>query len=545
MTPLIVIRPQPGADTTASAAAALGLDARAFPLFEVGPVDWEPPDPAQIDALLIGSANAVRHAGPALDRFRAKPVYAVGKATAAACRDAGLSVAATGSGGLDAVLAEIAGHPRLLRLAGREHVALHPPPSVELTERIIYASAPRPLPVGLPEMLRSPAIVALHSATAAEHFAAECDRLALDRAKLSLVTIGPRVTAACGTGWAEVATAEAPEDAALLARARQLCQNRAETPIDGARSKAGMPDENLIQPTTLPHATPRAFGSGRALIAVGLLAFVLGAALVGWIAWRSGLTLERVLGGESAGVTVPVAPPGPASLQLPPLSADPVVAQGAFDQRIGALEQRLARLDLQAQAVAGNTARAEGLLIAFAVRRMIDRGSPLGYLEDQLRVRFADAQPNAVATLIEAARNPVTLDQLETQLQAMAPALAQVPRDDSSWRRVTREVSSLFVIRSDDRPAQNPARRIDRALLLLREGQVAGAITEVRKLPGAAEASGWLAAAQRHLAAQRALDLIESTALIETNQFSDAAGQPVQTPSPLIPPPAPVGVGGP
>lgn len=230
MIPLIVIRPQPGADATAAAAAGLGLDARVFPLFAIAPVAWDAPDPAEIDALLIGSANAIRHAGPALAAFRDKPVHAVGQATAAAARDAGLTVATVGTGGLDGVLAGIAGRPRLLRLAGREHVALTVPPGIRLTERVVYASQPRPVPPALAALLAAPSVVLLHSAIAAAHFSAECGRLGIDRARASLATIGPRVTAACGPGWAEVATAAAPDDAALLARAVHLCQNHGKPP---------------------------------------------------------------------------------------------------------------------------------------------------------------------------------------------------------------------------------------------------------------------------------------------------------------------------
>lgn len=298
-----------------------------------------------------------------------------------------------------------------------------------------------------------------------------------------------------------------------------------------------MQDEYLSQP--LP--AKRASGAGRALVAVALLAFVLGAVLAGWIAWRSGLTVDRVLGREEP-VRV-VAAPVPAIATRPvPLSANPVLAQGGFDQRLAALEQRLTLLDLQAQAASGNAVRAEGLLIAFATRRMIDRGSPLGYLEDQLRVRFADAQPNAVATIVSAAQRPVTLDQLAAQLQVMAPALARTPQSESGWQKVQRGVSDLFVIRSDKRPAQDPSSRIDRALLLLREGRIDNAVIEVRQLPGASGAGGWIDAAQRYLAAQRALDLIESTALIESGRLNNGMGQPVQTPSPLNPPVA-VGAG--
>lgn len=225
MIPLVVIRPQPGADRTQAAAREQGLDARAYPLFEVAPRAWEPPDPATVDALLIGSANALRHAGPALQGYRDKPVHAVGEATAATAREAGLEVAVVGRGGLQAVLDGVPPATRLLRLAGEERVELVPPPDVTLTERIVYASEPVSMPPELAQLLRSSCVVALHSAAAARHFADQCARLCLARDKLSLVTLGARVSDAAGTGWAGIVTAPTPDDDALLACAAQLCQN--------------------------------------------------------------------------------------------------------------------------------------------------------------------------------------------------------------------------------------------------------------------------------------------------------------------------------
>jgi uroporphyrinogen-III synthase len=68
------------------------------------------------------------------------------------------------------------------------------------------------------------AVVLLHSAEAARHFAQECDRLQLPRTRLRLAALGPRIAAAAGDGWMGVACADTPEDAALLAVAGQLCQ---------------------------------------------------------------------------------------------------------------------------------------------------------------------------------------------------------------------------------------------------------------------------------------------------------------------------------
>lgn len=228
MKPVIVIRPQPGCDATVAAARALELDARGFPLFAVRPVAWQPPPPETFDAILLGSANAPRHAGPALAAYAGKPAYAVGTVTADVAREAGLDVVVTGAGGLKAVLGHLAPeHRRLLRLSGRERVTLTPPPGTSIQERVVYASEPQPLPGALRVLLHQPALVLLHSAEAAHHFAALLDGRHIDRAPIALAALGPRVVRAAGSGWAAVRSAPAPSDAALLALAQEMCQDPA------------------------------------------------------------------------------------------------------------------------------------------------------------------------------------------------------------------------------------------------------------------------------------------------------------------------------
>lgn len=224
MIPLVVIRPEPGCAASVSAARDLGLEAHGFPLFAIRPLPWQAPPADEFDALLVGSANAFRHGGPDLERYRSLPVHAVGAATANAARAAGFSVATTGSGGLQTVLDAIASHTRLLRLAGAERIALSPPASVMMIERAVYASEPQPAPPALAALLAAPAVILLHSAEAARHLATECDRLGLAREHLGLATIGPRVSAAAGAGWRALATAANPSESALLAKARDLCQ---------------------------------------------------------------------------------------------------------------------------------------------------------------------------------------------------------------------------------------------------------------------------------------------------------------------------------
>ena len=52
----------------------------------------------------------------------------------------------------------------------------------------------------------------------------------------------------------------------------------------------------------------------------------------------------------------------------------PRSGNGPDAARVAELEQRLSRLNLEAASASGNASRAEGLLVAFAVRRALDRG---------------------------------------------------------------------------------------------------------------------------------------------------------------------------
>ncbi|MEO6389279.1 MAG: hypothetical protein ABIT16_11325 [Croceibacterium sp.] len=206
--------------------------------------------------------------------------------------------------------------------------------------------------------------------------------------------------------------------------------------------------------------------------------------------------------------------------------------QGGLDQRVAAMEQRLTKLDLQAQAAAGNAARAEGLLIAFATRRAIERGAPLGYLSDQLQLRFGDAQPNAVRTVIAAAQRPVTLDQLLAQLDRLEPELEQTPKTEGTIDWLSRQMGSIFVVRRADSPSPAPERRVERARLFLQSGRAEAAVQEVRLIPNAAPARAWLADAERYAAAQRALELLETAAILEPRTLRDGTGTRIEQASP-------------
>jgi hypothetical protein len=276
------------------------------------------------------------------------------------------------------------------------------------------------------------------------------------------------------------------------------------------------------------------------------LAFVAGGALVGWVVWYN----LAGAGGAGQRVAAPASPTAAAPAAALTASPTPVAAaaikaelaaervaeqQGGIDQRLAAAEQRLTRLDLQAQAAAGNAARAESLLIAFATRRAVERGAELGYLADQLRLRFGDQWPNAVGTIIEFSRDPVRLDQLVARLEGLTPQLQQ-SNEGPSWGAFKRELKQLFVFRRETTPSPQPQKRMERARWALEQGRYQAAIDEVRGMPGAAKAASWIKDAERYKKAMDALEVVETAAVLDQRGLRDGAGNPVRQLSPLVMP---------
>lgn len=286
--------------------------------------------------------------------------------------------------------------------------------------------------------------------------------------------------------------------------------------------------------------------SGRTLLILLMLAFVGGAILSGWIITRSGWFDEPAPAKAAIDRNVITADPAnPSGATVPPSMATGMltgpVPGRALDDRVAELENRLSLINVQAQAASGNAGRAEGLLIAFAARRALDRASALGYLEGQLQLRFGAAQPNAVATIIRASRNPVTMDQLRAQLDEIGPSLVSGrASNEGFWDALQREASELFVIEQEGTVSQTPTQRVQRARHYLEAGRVEAALTEIEQLPGRAKAASWITRARSYAEARRALDIIESAAILEPRGLRDATGQPIEQPSPLAPPvPAP------
>lgn len=291
--------------------------------------------------------------------------------------------------------------------------------------------------------------------------------------------------------------------------------------------KSSMSEEgSAAGASAIPPVPARKRGSWPTLAAL-FLAFAIGVALaIGSMFYFQSRWDSRAR--RPAVAADPYLQPG---IAMRPLSTD---AAQMLDGRVVQLEERLNRITVEAQAASGNAARAEGLLVAFAARRSLDSGMPLGYVEGQLRLRFGQAQPRAVATIINAAREPVTLADLRGGLSNVADQLTTPGQQTSWWEALEHEARELVTIRRASTPSPRPEAAMERALRYIDAGRVSAALTEVETMPGRAAADRWMQFARRYIEARRALDLIETAAILEPRQLRtmDGALVPPTSPAP-------------
>ncbi|HEU0045540.1 hypothetical protein [Sphingomonas sp.] len=271
-----------------------------------------------------------------------------------------------------------------------------------------------------------------------------------------------------------------------------------------------MSDDRSLPPPASAHGTPAGpkglrIGVVSVLVAI---AFLVGLALAVVLVRRQNARMDAA---EIPALAQPVAAQPVAT--PPPADAVSLSArQAVLSGQLAALEARSASLSASAEGAAGQATRAEGLLIAVAARRMLDRGLALGALETQLLARFGPSQPRAVAIVRQAAREPVTLEDLRQGLDVIGANAAAGVRQ--GWLdSLRRELATLVVLRRAGTPSPLPADHLARAKRLLQADQVEAARAEVAELPGAEEAANWLAAARRYVLARQALDVLEAAAL--------------------------------
>ncbi len=250
-----------------------------------------------------------------------------------------------------------------------------------------------------------------------------------------------------------------------------------------------------------------------ARLLIGLVLVILGAAAATW-SLAHYQPAARFLG-----VAQPAAPAAAQRQPLAGANAQPAAVQPAATtpsetQRIADLENRLARVEHATQRAEGSAGRADALVVAFAARRAIDRGVALGYLENLLVGRFGQQHQRAVATIVTASHQPVLLNQLTAQYDLLGPDLKRGSPEESWWTGFRRELGSLVQVHSADQPSANPDARYRRATQWLEAGEVDRALADTMRMPGASYAADWVAKARRYIAVHRALDEVESAALL-------------------------------
>jgi len=221
---VLVLRPHPGAEATAARARIFGLEPVVAPLFTVRALDWTAPGPAEVDAVMLTSANAARLAGDALTSLTALACYAVGKATAAAAAAAGFADVRVGSGdGADLLdLMATDGVRTAFHPCGRDHLPLERAGINVLHVPVYAADAVDRLPAAAENALQHGATALLHSPRAGALLA---KLLGAGRSSVSIAAISHETARGAGPGWRSIAIAPRPRDEALLELVAKLCQN--------------------------------------------------------------------------------------------------------------------------------------------------------------------------------------------------------------------------------------------------------------------------------------------------------------------------------
>lgn len=294
----------------------------------------------------------------------------------------------------------------------------------------------------------------------------------------------------------------------------------------------GADRERMMNEPIAVNARPRQAIGGRLVVGLVALAFLAGFALMGYAMWQwkpfDATTQSATDNGAEGSLSVvdPALAPPRAPAEAAPQgisSAASSLTLDAQSARMAELEQRIARVSIAAEGAAGNARRAEGMMMAFAARRALDSGQPLGYVEQQIRLRFGAAQPKAVATIMNAAAEPVTLPELRAGLETILTSHSNGAQDRNWWESASQAIRTLVIIREADQPSSLPSERIASARIHVEAGMIDAAIEDVLALGPSQSANAWLEKARRYNEARRALDLIEAAAMLESRAAVDTA----------------------
>jgi uroporphyrinogen-III synthase len=514
----LITRPEEDAASLADALRKRGIEPVIEPMLAVAPETEDAIDMAGVQALLFTSANGVRELARR-EKRRDLPVYAVGDATARAAHAAGFGKVASAGRDAEALAKLVAAqlkppdgallHPRGRDTTGHLESALRAA-GFELHEPVVYrADAAKSLSPSVRKMLADGGIelALFFSPRTARNFAT----LARD-AKLGDAT--RNMTAACLSK--PVADALAP---LVFGRVIVAPQPNQESLLD-----------------VLPKPRPR---RARA-------AWVFGAALIVAAAAVGAYYLMRPTTPPPAPVIAAAPSPSPPIAMPAPAPPPPPVDLKPLEDRLAALEQRIARIPppqpaappvdlkpledrlaaLEARRV--DVTRAELLVAVGQLSEVVNRGAAyaaaletvaaLGKGESEVQSALGALTPNARVGIPTAAQLMQRFDRDAAEI-----VRADLAPEGAHWTdRLLARLSSLVTVRRTgaDAEGNTPSAIVARAEAKVKNGDLAGAVAELEKLTGkpADAAQPWLVAAKARLAADAALDALGAYALRQLGQ---------------------------
>jgi hypothetical protein len=188
------------------------------------------------------------------------------------------------------------------------------------------------------------------------------------------------------------------------------------------------------------------------------------------------------------------------------------ISRDEFDAAAG----RLAAIERQASEITAEVARqaalevldraARSALTASALRAVVERGEP--FPAELAAAKMFAADPNMLAPLDSFAPTGVPSSSvLGRELSALVPAMAQAggepPREGTYLERLQANAERIVRIRPVDIPGDDAGAILARIELRAAQGDTAGALAEIAKLPPALRgpAQGWSVRAQAQIAA--------------------------------------------
>ena len=217
-----VTRAEPGASATAARLRALDYEPLVAPLLGIRPLPAPELPREGVGALAFTSRNGVAAASGILpEAWRALPVFAVGEATACAAREAGFRRVRSADGDMRALETLISAHRAeidgpVLHLGAREPAGVLRATGVPVVAVAVYEAVELGTPPAVTAGWSELDAALVHSPRAARAFATAT--AALDRSRLIVACISPAAAASLRSLFADVRIAEAPNEAALLAR---------------------------------------------------------------------------------------------------------------------------------------------------------------------------------------------------------------------------------------------------------------------------------------------------------------------------------------